>query len=835
MTTPPSAPVRAGLGSLEAQERLAAAGPNAIPEPRSRSAGSRALQQLRDPMILLLLAAALITAALADFADLSVIAAVILLNTTVGVAQELRAERAVAALRKLSAPTARALRDGRPVLLPASEIVPGDTVLVEAGDVVPADLELAQAIHLQVDEAAVTGESLPVDKTGDGELLAGTVVTRGRGEGTVTATGSQSTLGRIATLIADQPTRPTPLQRRLTSLARLLTIAVLAIGLIVIVAGLVQGRSLAEMVIVAVSLAVAAVPESMPAVVALALALGAHRMARRAAVVRHLPAVETLGSVTLIASDKTGTLTEGRMRAEIVWTAQGQYVASGQGYAPDGSIQPRTDAPELARILRDIALCNDANLVPPKDPADEWLPLGDPQEAALVALARRGGQDVDGLRAAYPRRAELPFDSSRLRMTTVHDADDHLLVVCKGAPEVLLDQLTGSDLDAAAEAAGSLAAQGYRVLAVADADRVPGQAGELEAGLRLAGLVGIVDPLRKGAEQVADTFSTAGVQLVLVTGDHPATASAIATKLGIAHDRVVTGDELRAGGFDDATTDSVFARTRPEQKLDLIAAWQDKGHVVAMTGDGVNDAPALRRADIGVAMGSGGTEVARQAADLVLVNDNLDTVAAAIEEGRRIYANVRRFLGYALSGGFAEVLIMVAGPFAGVPIPLLPSQILWINMLTHGLPGVAMGAEPVEAGSMRRAPRSPNESVLGGGLWRQIVSIGLLISLAVGGAAAVVSHVGGAWQSAVFATLGLAQLGIALALRARGGSGSSARFLYLAVAGALVAQIVPLYLPWLQTLLRLEPLALTELAIVVAFAFVPGLVLSALIELRKAR
>lgn len=856
----------AGLSTVEAAARLAEVGPNAIPEPKPRSVASRVGQQLRDPMILLLLGAGVVVALLRDYADMIIIAAVVVLNTSIGVAQEVRSERAIAALRRLAAPHATVLRDGTTSVIPAAEVVPGDVVLVEAGDVVPADVVLTEAQRLQADEAALTGESVPVDKEvgaqGDtAALRAGTVITRGRGRGVVTATGPRSAMGRIAAMIADQPVRPTPLQRRLSALARLLTITVSVIGVIVIVLGMVQGRSLAEMVVVAVSLAVAAVPESMPAVVALALALGAYRMARRFAVVRRLPAVETLGSVTLIAADKTGTLTEGRMRAEAVWTPSASYRVSGTGYEPggtlrlvqavrpDGTLRESTalregtalrecvapeDAPELVRLMRDVALCNDAQVLPPTGEDTEWRPVGDPQEAALVVLAETLDGSVAELRARHPRYAEVPFDSHRRRMTTAHETPDGAyLVVCKGAPEVLanlrLSYPAGLDAAAVARAAQEMAAEGYRVLAVADRTSETRPAlDELERGLRFVGLVGIVDPVRRGVEEVAEAFRRAGVRLALVTGDHPATASVIAARVGLPHDRVVNGSELDEpdDGSADVRDVHVFARIRPEQKLGLIRGWQERGEVVAMTGDGVNDAPALRHADIGVAMGAGGTEVARQAADLILLDDDLGTVASAIEEGRRIYANVRRFLTFGLSGGLAEILVMVFGPLLGHAVPLFPGQILWINLLTHGLPGVAMGAEPSDRGTMLRPPRSPRETVLGGGLWRQVVILGVLIALVAAAAGWLISARGGPWRPAVFVVLGLAQLGVGLALRSRARHDGRVRFLALALPVAAVLQVLPLYVSWLQDLLRVQPLGAEHLAIGVAFAALPGLVLT---------
>jgi Ca2+-transporting ATPase len=823
-------PVHRGLTEGEAARRLTEHGPNTTAVPEPPSALFRVMEQLRDPMILLLLGAAVLTATLHDVADLAVILIVIVLNTTVGVVQELRAEHALAALNRLAAPQATVLRSGRATVIPAADVVPGDLVLLEAGDIVPADLELSAAVRLQTDESALTGESLPVEKDTGEEVFAGTVVTRGRGSGIVSRTGPASALGRIAGLLSDQRPRPTPLQLRLRSLSRILSVAALTLSGVVAVAGLLRGLPAADMIVTAVSLTVAAVPESLPAVVTLALAIGAHRMARRSAVVRRLPAVETLGSVTVVAADKTGTLTEGVMLAERLWTEHGEFIASGNGYAPAGALVPVGAAEPPERLLRDVVLCNDADLRPPGPDQPVWLPLGDPTEAALLTLAHRGGIDPEPLRAAHPRIAELPFDSVRKRMTTFHrmPGDDGTLVVGKGAPEVILDPAVTSygDIATARAIAAELAADGYRVLAVADQVLPPG-ARRTEDGLRLVGLVALVDPVRHNAADVTAAFGRAGVDLLLITGDAPGTAQAVAERVGLhTDDGVVTGADIDDGA--DPSAGRVFARIRPEQKLDIVQAWQRAGHVVAMTGDGVNDAPALRRADIGVAMGRGGTEVARQAADLVLTDDDLGTLVAAIEEGRRIYANVRTFLRYALSGGLAEILVMLVGPMLGLAAPLLPAQILWINMLTHGLPGVAIGAEPADPRSMRRGPRSPDEQVLGAGLWQRVAGTGTLIAAVTFAAALWTRSTGGPWQTMAYVVLGLAQLGVAIAVRRPRPSGERRRlrFLDLAVAGALVAQVGPLFVAPLRELLSLHALSASELAVAAAVAIIPGLVVA---------
>ncbi|WDZ82384.1 cation-translocating P-type ATPase [Micromonospora cathayae] len=827
-----------GLGRAEAADRLRVDGPNRVAAPVRRHLVARIARQLADPLVALLLAAAVVTTVLGDLPDTLVIALVVLVNTAIGVVQEVRADRAIAALDRLAAPTARVVRDGIDLVVPAADLVRDDLVHVEAGDVVPADLLLHETNRLHLDESALTGESVPVTREAGEEASAGTVVTTGRGTGTVVRTGAASALGRVTALVAATRPGPTPLQRRLAALGRALGLAAVVLSGLVFAIGLVGGRPVVEMAITAVSLVVAAVPESLPAVVTLALALGARRMAGARAIPRRLHAVETLGSVTVVASDKTGTLTEGRMAVQQVVTADGaEYTVRGTGYAPHGEIhaagRPVAVPDDLRRLARAGLLCNDAALLSPEPDRPEWAAVGDPLEAALVAFAARCGLDPQSTRAAWPRVAEQPFEQAHRRMTTVHrTCAGQYLVVCKGAPE---NVLTAPVVDAPADEVAGLVAEahrlagaGLRVLAVATAlvPELPDPA--RPTGLRPAGLVAVGDPLRAGAAELSDSFDTAGVRLLLITGDHPATAAAIGGQLGLWRD----GDPLVRG--DDGLADvhpqaRVFARTQPEQKLDLVAGLQARGHVVAMTGDGVNDAPALRRADIGVAMG-GGTEVARQAADLVLVDDNLATVATAIGEGRRIYDNIRRFLRYALSGGVAEIAVMLAGPLFGLAVPLLPAQILWINLLTHGLPGVALGAEPAEPGILRRAPRSPDESVLGAGLGRAVLLTGGLIAAVTLVAGVVAAQLDRPWQSVVFVVLGLAQLGVALAVRAPRPAGArhGNRALLVAVAGSALLQVAGVLLPPLRDLLGTEALGGAELLACVAVSVLPGLLLRGL-------
>ncbi len=827
----------AGLSREEATRRLGEYGANVVAQERRTPVWRRVLQQMRDPLIVVLLVAAALTLATGDLPDTAVILLVITVNTVVGVVQEVRAERAVAALTALSAPAARVVRDGVESSVPAAALVPGDLILLGEGDIVPADGEILDAALLLVDESALTGESVPVEKTvGEDRSLstvsAGTVVVRGRGHVEVTGTGPDSALGRIAALMGTAPGL-TPLQRRLARFGRVLAAVTVALCAVVLALGLARGQPVELMVVTAISLAVAAVPESLPAVITLALALGARRMAERHAIVRRLPAVETLGSVTVLATDKTGTLTEGRMAAERLWTPQGEATVSGIGYGPEGRVArdghtvTAGDAPDLAALLRAAILCNDAALEPPADGDGQWRAMGDPTEAALLAAGARLGLDRAALERALPRVDEIPFDSARKRMTTVHHAPGGgLRVVCKGAPEVMLRPPVLTDpLDMrtrAAAQAEELARNGYRVLAVASADHdeIPPPSPDVwESGLSLLGLVGILDPPRDTSRTTIAACERAGIIPVLITGDHPLTARAVAARSGIMarQDEVTTGTRIRQGTAGELTALRVYARTTPDQKLDIVQAWRTSGHVVAMTGDGVNDGPALRRADIGVAMGQRGTEVARQAADLVLADDNLATVVAAVEEGRRVYANVRRFLLYALAGGTAEILVMLLGPFLGMPLPLLPAQILWINLLTHGLPGVALGAEPVAPDVMRHPPRPPDESVLGAGLWPRILAMGAFVAGVTLVAGVWARETGRPWQSMMFLVLGATQLGVALGSRARPGSLANP-FLLLAVATALALQAAGIYLPPLRALLGTESLPLVDLAIACALS-----------------
>jgi len=825
----------------EAARRLAQYGPNALIEAAGRSVARMILDQFADVMILILLAAAVIAGVMGEAADTIAILVIVLLNATIGFVQEYRAEKAVAALRQMAAPSARVRRQGEIRELPAHQLVPGDVVLLEAGNVVPADLRLVDVARLRVAEAALTGESQPVEKAtaaiagedlplGDRRNMAfkGTAVTYGRAAGIAIATGMGTELGRIASLLAGGDELKTPLQRRLTKFGARLAMAVLAICAMVFATGLLRGESPGILFLTAVSLAVAAIPEALPAVVAIALALGAYKLVGQHALIRRLPAVETLGSITFICSDKTGTLTENRMRAEA-------FELAGE------TTPPAMPAPHSRAFFEALALCNDARV----DHAGQTV--GDPTEVALLDAAIASGLDLAGLARRYPRIAELPFDSERKLMATAHSAAGAVLVYVKGAPEALLEACTRQAagdgaapedglLDRAAQLARAdrMAASGMRVLAVAcrRLDALPADLATVETDLTFLGFAGLIDPPRAEAAQAVSECRSAGITPVMITGDHPATALAIASRLGIATDgsALMTGVELAS--LDDAAlvarirSTSVYARVDPAQKIRIVEALQAAGEVVAMTGDGVNDAPALKRADIGVAMGKVGTDVARESAHMVLLDDNFATIVGAVREGRRIYDNIRKFIKYVMACNLAEILTIFLAPFFGLPIPLLPIHILWINLVTDGLPGLMLVKERAEPDIMQRPPRAPDESVFARGMWQHIVWVGVLM----GGVALLTQawamHDGSAhWQSMVFTVLTLSQLGQILAVRSEHESVFrigllSNRYLAVTVALTFLLQMATLYVPALNAVFKTQPLSAGELALCLALSSV---------------
>jgi P-type Ca2+ transporter type 2C len=830
----------AGLSAEAAKSRLGLVGPNTLHETGRRHPLAMLASQFTDFMILVLIAAAVIAGFIGEPQDAIAIVVIVFLNGIIGFVQEYRAERAMAALKRMASPQARVIRDGRPALIDATELVPGDLVELEAGNILPADLRLTELASLKVDESALTGESQPVDKQlaplhetelplGDRLNLAykGTIATYGRARGLVVATGMQTELGKIAALLSGESGK-TPLQKRLARFGQHLALVVLAICAIIFAAGWLRGEPPLVMLLTAVSLAVAAIPEALPAVVTISLALGAARMVKQNALIRRLPAVETLGSVTYICSDKTGTLTQNRMQVDCVWAAD--------------EIRPGLQDVERApwhELGLAMALCNDAVLR-----ADGTL-AGDPTETALLEAAQAAGFSLEDMQETWPRLAELPFDSERARMSTLHREGEAVLMLVKGAPERVLalcdDRLdengtTAIDRAALHDEAERLAAQGLRVLAFAlkRLPRVPDalDAATLETGLTFIGLAGLIDPPRPEAADAVVACQAAGIIPVMITGDHPATARAVASRLGIVGDggRVLTGSELARLSLAEFEREvesvRVYARINPEQKIKIVQALQDKGEFVAMTGDGVNDAPALKQADIGVAMGKGGTDVAREAAHMTLLDDNFATIVHAVSEGRRIFDNIRKFVKYTMTSNSGEIWTIFLAPFLGLPIPLLPIHILWINLVTDGLPGLALAGERAERNVMQRPPRPPKESIFAHGMWQHILWVGLLMGGVTLLTQAWAIHVGTAhWQSMVFTVLTLSQLGHVLAIRSERESLFTQGVLSnAALTGALlltvVLQMAVLYVPWLNPIFKTEPLSLGELAACLALSSV---------------
>jgi Ca2+-transporting ATPase len=830
--------VERGLSTEEAERRLTEHGSNAIAEARRRTPLRMLGAQFTDVMVLVLIAAAVVAGFLGEPADIVAIVAVVILNAVLGFVQEYRAERAVAALRAMASPAARVRRAAVDTTVPAEHLVPGDVVLLEAGNIVPADLRLIDVARLRVEEAALTGESQPVEKTtmrimgsaialGDKTNMAykGTTVTYGRGTGVVVATGMHTELGQIAALLGDGEDSQTPLQKRLALFGRNLAVAVLALCAVIFAAGLLRGEDPGLMFMTALSLAVAAIPEALPAVVTVALALGAKKMVRQHALVRRLPAVETLGSVTFICSDKTGTLTENRMRVEAVAT-------------DDGTSAPPTSAPTgltLSLLLRAIALNNDATR------GSDGEAAGDPTETALYRAAAAAGCGKEDSETLQPRVAEVPFSSERARMTTVHADGPEFVAYTKGAPERVLASCSHRfgalgdqplDREGALAEADAMAASGLRVLAVAmrRLPSIPQPLEDVESDQTFLGLVGLFDPPRPEAKEAVALCQSAGIHVVMITGDHPSTARAVAERLGIATpgDAMITGADLAAmsaADLDARVLDvRVYARVAPEDKMRIVNALQTRGEYVAMTGDGVNDAPSLQRADIGVAMGRGGTDVAREASHMVLLDDNFATIVKAVREGRRVYDNIRRFIRYSLSTNSGEIWTLFLAPLVGLPLPLLPIHILWMNLVTDGLPGLALAAEPPERDVMLRPPRRPAESIFAHGLWQHAIWVGLLMAGLALGTQAWAIHVGDAhWQSMTFTVLTLSQLAHILAIRSehesllRQGLWSN-RPLLGAVVLTVGLQMATLYSPPLTRLFKTTPLTGGELVACVGLA-----------------
>ena len=814
-----------GLRSEDASLKLAEYGLNELQEKKKKPAWLLFLHQFKDFMILVLMAAAVIAGIAGDITDTMIILVIVLLNAIVGFVQEYRAEKAMDALKKIAALQAQVLRDGKPVLIPSSEIVPGDLVLLEAGNVVPADLRLIETFSLKIDESALTGESVPAEKNerrleevdlaiGDKLNMAfkSTLVTNGRAKGIVVATGMQTEIGLIARML-QQDEAATPLQKRMADFGRKLSYIILFICLLLFGIGLLRGEQPLSMLLVSISLAVAAIPEALPALITIALARGAKRLVRKKALIRKLPAVETLGSVTYICTDKTGTLTQNKMK--VVQT--------------DANNEAGLQIQSVPVFDVAIALNHDV-----KETEQQTL-LGDPTEIALVNyfMEQHSADKLKQLQDALPRVAELPFDSDRKCMTTVHRYGQQYLIISKGAVESVTAALqNGIATEAILQQAEAWAADGIRVIAfgfkLIDALPEPFSYENVETDLQFAGLAGMIDPPREEVKQAIAECKAAGIQVVMITGDHPATAAAIAKEIGILtkHDLVMTGKELRNISADDFEEQvekiRVYARVSPEQKLNIVKALQRKNHFVSMTGDGVNDAPSLKSSNIGVAMGINGTDVSKEASHMILLDDNFATIVKAVKEGRRIYDNIRKFVKYIMTCNGAEIWTLFLAPLIGLPIPLLPIHILWINLVTDGLPGLALANEKEEQDIMRRPPRKTNESLFSQGIASHIVWVGLLMAgVTLGIQAWSINHSGAHWQTMVFTVLSLAQLGHVLSIR------SERAFLYkqglfsnIGLLGAVlltfVLQLGVIYLPFANTLFKTQPLTIQELGICIA-------------------
>jgi P-type Ca2+ transporter type 2C len=866
-----------GLSETEAARRLREGGPNQLAHYAAKSPWLILWEQLTALMMTILIFAAVISALLADYKDALAIGAIIILNAALGFSQEYRADKAIAALKRLTVPSAKVRRDGQVAAVPSANLVAGDILLLEAGDFVPADCRILESSDLHTQEAALTGESEPVGKSAlplvqpdlpvaDRRNMAylGTFATSGHAEAVVTETGMRTELGRIAMLIQRVQREPTPLQRRLDQLGKRLAAVVLVLVTIIFVVGLLQGADLKIMFLTAVSIGVAAVPEGLPAVVTIALTLGAQRMVKRRALIRKLPAVETLGSVTVVCTDKTGTLTENRMTATILQLANERLELESENASPK-------DLKGFQVLVAAAALCNNAHEGSNAAPEPAVSIRGDPTETALARVANRFGLAKTELDRALPRVGEIPFSSERKRMTTIHrlpscagavpaalveaSAGRQYLAFTKGAADRLLDQSRSLWFDGKVEAISppryeslkaahdDLAQRGMRVLGIAfqSLDALPSERdGGVEDDLVFVGLVGIVDPPRKEASEAVAKCKAAGIRPVMITGDHPLTARHIAAKVGIdATVPVVTGPELDRFSppvLQEVTgSATVYARVSPEHKLKIVDHLQQRGEIVAMTGDGVNDAPALKRANIGVAMGVAGTDVARDAADMVLMDDNFATIVAAVEEGRIIYDNIRKFIRYILTTNSGEMLVMLAAPIVGLPLPLLPLQILWMNLVTDGLPALALSVEPAEASTMRRPPYRPDETIFSRGLGRHVVWVGMVMAaLSLGAAQWSWRTHDPHWRTFLFTVLILSQMAHVMAIRSERQSLFqigilSNRPLLGAVVLTVILQLALVYLPFLQAIFRTTAMPFSKLAL----AFVLSSVIFVAVEAEK--
>jgi len=882
---------QAGLTSKQVEERLQQYGSNELEETAGRSKWEILLDQFKNIMLVMLIAVAIISGVLdlialqqgkADgvpFKDTIAIMLIVILNGILGYLQESRAEKALAALKSLSSPKVRVIRDGRPMEIDGKELVPGDIMLLEAGVQVSADGRLIEQSNLQIREAALTGEAQAVNKDAQAHLqeetslgdrvnlvFQGTEVVQGRAKVLVTGTGMRTELGKIAAMLQAVESEPTPLQQRMTQLGNVLVSGSLLLVALVVVGGMVHGYLttrrfdlglLQELVEVSLSMAVAVVPEGLPAVITVTLALGTQRMVRRKALIRKLPAVETLGSVSTICSDKTGTLTQNKMVVQRVETVSDSFRVTGEGYAPTGEFHrehqhvPVDQYPDLQTMLVACVLCNDAIL---QHENNEWRILGDPTEGALIVLAGKGGVDHEPLSRKMPRKQEFPFSSERKRMSVICENNPELtaqnspyLMFTKGSPELILERcnsyqvgeghnsLTQEQRNQILEQNNQMAASGLRVLGFSykPLDTIPAEGSDetTEHDLIWLGLVGMLDAPRPEVREAVRKCREAGIRPIMITGDHQLTAQAIAQDLGIAQagDHVLNGQQLERLSQEELEREvdevSIYARVSPEHKLRIVKALQSRGKFTAMTGDGVNDAPALKQSDIGIAMGITGTDVSKEASDMVLLDDNFATIVAATEEGRVVYTNIRRFIKYILGSNIGEVLTIAAAPLMGMSgVPLIPLQILWMNLVTDGLPALALAVEPAEPNVMQRPPFSPRESIFARGLGSYMVRIGIVFAI-ISIALMVVAYqyFPGEWKTMVFTSLCLAQMGHAIAVRSNSQltveiNPFSNPYLLWAVTVTTALQLALVYVPFLQDFFGTKALTLQELWICLGFS-----------------
>ncbi|MEC1902393.1 calcium-translocating P-type ATPase, SERCA-type [Bacillus atrophaeus] len=871
--------MKQGLTEKEVKKRLETHGPNELQEGKKTSALVLFFSQFKDFMVLVLLAATLISGFLGEYVDAIAIIAIVFVNGILGFFQERRAEQSLQALKELSTPHVMALREGSWAKIPSKELVPGDIVKFASGDRIGADVRIVEAKSLEIEESALTGESLPVVKHADklkkpdvslGDItnmaFMGTIVTRGSGVGIVVGTGMKTAMGKIADMLESAGTFSTPLQRRLEQLGKILIVVALLLTVLVVAVGVIQGHDLYSMFLAGVSLAVAAIPEGLPAIVTVALSLGVQRMIKQKSIVRKLPAVETLGCASIICSDKTGTMTQNKMTVTHVWSGGKTWNVSGVGYEPKGAFTlngKETSADHhkpLQQMLLYGALCN-TSIIEKKD--GEYILDGDPTEGALLTAARKAGFSNDFVQSHYRVIEEFPFDSDRKMMTViVEDRDKKQYVITKGAPDVLMQRSANifyggsaelftkgrkSEADAVLK---DLASQALRTIAVAFKPLKAGEKPTMEQAekdLTLLGLSGIIDPPRPEVRQAIKECREAGIKTVMITGDHVETAKAIAKDLRLLPKRgkIMDGQMLNelsseelAGVVDDVY---VFARVSPEHKLKIVKAYQENGHIVAMTGDGVNDAPAIKQADIGVAMGITGTDVAKEASSLVLVDDNFATIKSAIKEGRNIYENIRKFVRYLLASNVGEILVMLFAMLLALPLPLVPIQILWVNLVTDGLPAMALGMDQPEGDVMKRKPRQPKEGVFARKLGWKVISRGFLIGIATLLAFIIVYHRNpenlAYAQTVAFATLVLAQLIHVFDCRSETSIFDRNPFenLYLigAVLSSILLMVIVIYYPALQPIFHTVPIKPGDWLLVIGMSAIPTFLLAGSLLTRK--